>query len=508
MGIQGIVRSTAIQAPLEPQTAPPHLGVRLWGTFFTFPAMLAGLIFAAVYWVCRDRIADPDLWFHLRNAQYVLTNRHFPNFDTYSFTAAGSPWLSFEWLSEIFYYGAFSAWGLQGIFILFTAAMGILLVAVFALCMKEAKDPLAAAIGTIGGALLAMVAFAPRTQTFGWLCFIAIYAILLRFRSSKEGPLWAIPAIFCIWINCHGTWPFGLIVFAIVVGAGLIQRDFGQVAAAPWTKLELKRLLITGLASVAALFVNPFGYRLLMYPVVDMAFRQNLALAYGEEWASVNFHDARGKLVGLILAAIFAMALSSRKRWRIDDALLTLFVLYCGLTHMRFLLLAGIVLPPILAPRLGRLSSYDPRSERRLVNLALLAIVWGGSMLHFPSTTMLDSEISDASPAGAVQFLRTHPQQGHIFNEYGWGGYLEWNLRQVPTFIDTRNDLFEFKGVMKDYIDAIGLNQTEEILDRYQVTYVLYPGNVGLPYLLAKSSRWERIYADEKAVIYRRLPAP
>jgi hypothetical protein len=477
---------------------------RLGRQIFSFRALLAVVLVAKVYWTCREQIADPDIWWHLRNAQYFAANLRFPNIDTYSFTAAGSPWVNHEWLSELFYYAAFRTFGLQGIFVVFASALAVLVVAVFSLCLKQTDDPLAAAIATIFGGLLAMVGFTPRTQHFGWLCFVAIYAILLGFRSKRRGPLWLIPVLFCVWVNCHGSWLIGLFIYVMFVGAGLIRRDIGRLVAAPWSNSELKKLILTGLASVAALAVNPFGYRLLMYPF-DTAFRQNLGVGTVQEWASVDFNDPRGKLVGIVLGAIFAMALIAQRRWRIDDALLTAFVLYCGLTHVRFLLLAGIVLPPILAPHFGRISSYSPEREHRLLNAALLAIAVGVFVIGFPSARMLDAEVSGFFPFRAVEFLRAHPQQGHIFNLFQWGGYLEWNLPQAPTFIDSRSDIFEHKGVLKDYWGIAGLSDSQEILDRYQVSYLLYPPDTALSYFLSKSPQWERIYGDEQALIYRRV---
>jgi hypothetical protein len=487
----------------EREAATSGLGVRLSRVLSSFPALLIGILFAKVYWTCRTSIADPDIWWHLRNAQYLLTHLHFPNLDMYSFTAAGSPWVSHEWLSELFYYGAFSSFGLRGIFVAFASVLAILVVAVFRLCLKEAQDPLAAAVAAIFGGLLAGVGFTPRTQHFGWLCFVGIYAILLRFRSARRAPLWLIPVLFCVWVNCHGTWLIGLAVYTIFVCAGLIRRDIGHLAAAPWSNHELKKLSVTGFASVAVLFANPFGYRLVLYPF-DMIFRQKLNIGTVEEWASVNFDDPRGRLVLLVLGAVFAMALIGGKRWRIDDALLTIFVLYCGLTHMRFLFLAGIVLPPILAPQLGRISSYDARRERRTINSVLLAGVIGVCVFGFPSARMLDNEVADYFPTGAMRYLRAHPQQGHMFNLYQWGGYLEWNLPDAPTFIDSRTDIFEYKGVLNDYLEIVKLNHSQEILDRYGVTYVVYPAGPALPYFLSKSPLWERIYGDGQAVIYHR----
>src|SRR5437764_13117050 len=104
-----------------------------------------------------------------------------------------------------------------------------------------------------------------------------------------------------------------------------------------------------------------------------------------------------------------------------------------------------------------------------------------------------------------MRYLRAHPQQGNMFNLYEWGGYLEWNLPEVRTFIDSRTDIFEYKGVLNDYLNVAKLSEAQEILDRYGVTYVLFFRGTALPYFLSKSSQWERIYSDEQAVIYRRL---
>src|SRR5689334_20226777 len=166
---------------------------RIGRSLSSFPALIIAVLIAKIYWTCRDRIGDPDLWWHFRDARYLIEHLRFPNVDMYSFTAAGAPWANHEWLSEIFYYAVFHALGLTGVFILFVSAVAVLFVAVFSLCRRTTDDPLAAGVATMFGMFLAMVGFTPRAQHFGWLCFIALYAILLRFRSEKCAPLWLIP---------------------------------------------------------------------------------------------------------------------------------------------------------------------------------------------------------------------------------------------------------------------------------------------------------------------------
>ena len=469
----------------------------------SFPIAIAAVLAGKAFWTCRGRIVDTDLWWHLRNGEFILQTHHFPTRDSYSFTAAGSYWVDHSWLPEVLYYASYQTLGLRGIFVVFAAAVAVLSVGIFWLCRKETGDPLAAGIVAIFGSLLAMVGYTPRPQLFGWLCFLGIYGILLQFRRTRRAPLWMIPVLFLLWINCHAGWPFGLAVFGIVLGAGLIQKDVGAMAAAPWTRAELQRLLAVFSASVAALFINPFGYRLILYPF-DLATRQALNLGYGEEWASVNFHDTRGVYVLALLAGIFLLALCARSSWRIDDVLLTAFVVYGGLTHIRLLLPAGIVLPPLLAPKFGKISSYQPGRERYLLNAVVLLAVLGLLTVGFPSEPMLTGQMDRFFPAAAVEYLKAHPAQGNMFNLYEWGGYLEWHLPESSTFIDSRTDIFEYRGVVRDYIDIATLRGSEETLDRYNIGVVLYPADTPLCYLLSKSSRWKRVYADKQAAIYQR----
>ena len=470
---------------------------------FSFPALIGASLIGKGYWTCRGRIADPDFGFHLLNAQHILTLHRVPAVETYSYTAAGSPWIDHAWLPEVLYYLAQHALGWRGVFVVFAASAAALYLGVFLLCRKETDDPLAAGIVTIFGGWLAMVGFTPRTQNIGWLCFLAVYAILLRFRAARRGPLWLVPVLFCLWINCHASWPFGFIVFGVILGVGCIGRDIRQLKAVPWAAPERRKLLAVFAASAAALFINPFGYHLVLLPA-RVALRQQMSVRWVQEYASVDFNDTRGHLVMVVLAAAFLMALLPRKPWRIDDAFLTMLVLYLGLTHVRFLILAGIVLPPILAPQFGKISSYDPAHERRLLNGALLAVVLVVVVWGFPSERFLQAQIKDFFPVGAADYLEAHPQEGNIFNAYEWGGYLEWRLPGVKTFIDTRFDFFEFWSVFQSYLDILTLKNSQALLDRYRVSYLLIPGEVPLSYFLANSALWECIYRDQQAVIYRK----
>lgn len=473
-----------------------------FGWIGSFSFFIASILIAKAVWTCRSRIADPDLWWHLRNAKFTLENHRLPLFDTYTHTVAGSAWIDHSWLSELFFYSAFQHFGLYGIFVVFTLCVVVLSLGMFAMNLHETEDPLAAGLVAIFCGLLAMAAYTPRPQMFGWLCFLGIYSILLRFRKLRHAPLWLIPFFFCLWINCHPGWPYGIVVFVIIGASGLVSSDLGRIAVVPWSASERRQLAVTFVFSCVALLVNPYGYKLLHYPF-DLALREKLTVGLVEEWGSVNFDDPRGIFVFILLAALFLMALSSNRRWRIDEVVLTLFVLYGGLSHIRLLLPAALVLSPVLAPRLGRISSHVPGRERRALNLAFTAVVLAFIIWSVPSQKMLRGQVEAYFPERAVDYLKAHPASGKMFNWYEWGGYLEFNLPGVPTFIDGRTDFFEGKAVLGDYLRIAGLADSEALLRRYEITCALIPRDSPLASLLSASPHWKAIYSDQQSIIFQ-----
>jgi hypothetical protein len=469
----------------------------------TFPAAVGFLLAAGVFATTRGHLAEPDIFWHLRNAQYVSTHLRIVTNDMYSFTVAGLPWVSHEWLSELAYYGAYQALGWQGVTALFCALTMAMVVGVYWLARREGAEPLVAGVAAASGQSMIMVGAGPRMQHFGWLCFIAVYAILQKYRADRRAPLWALPPLFCLWINLHGSWLSGAAVCLVLVLSGLIRRDLGRIESSPWTWIEFKRLAIVGAASVAALFVNPTGYHAVLYPVQVMT-RMPLQQQYIQEWQAANFAGPFGIRMMFALAVVFLIAVMGKKHWRADEVLLAMFVLYFGLVHERLLILTGIVLPVILARHITIPTAYDPSHERRKLNFAVCCASILAIVVLFPSSARLQSEINKDYPAAATAYIRSHRLTGRIFNNYQWGGYLEWFLPEQKTFIDGRGDIFEFHGVLKDYLDATSLHQSKEILDRYRIDYVLIETDSALAYLLDNTSGWRRTYKDDQSVIFKR----
>src|ERR1035437_6942561 len=88
------------------------------GRLLSFPAVLSASLAYLIFLLSRRNIDDSDLWWHLRNAQYLLVTGHLPVVDSYSHTAPGAAVHPFEWLAELPYYLAYKWAGLSAVFLL------------------------------------------------------------------------------------------------------------------------------------------------------------------------------------------------------------------------------------------------------------------------------------------------------------------------------------------------------------------------------------------------------
>lgn len=470
----------------------------------TFPAALASLLALTVFVTARDGLSDPDIWWHLRNAEYLLSNLRLPRFDTLSFTVIGHPWINHEWLAEIPYYLAWREFGLVGIKTFSLVLLESIFLGLLYLCWKISGNIKASVVVCIFAVMLGSVSFGPRTLLFGYDYLLLLLVILQRFRALGKAPLWALPPLFCLWINTHGSWSLGIVTFGIFIAAGLVEGQWGRLEATRWSPSQLRRLGAAMVASVGALFINPYGYHLVLYPF-DLAFRQKLNVAHVAEWVSVDFHDARGKLALILVVALLLGALLSAHQWKLHELALVLFGLYSGLTYIRFLFLVAIFAAPLLAKFLDFIPPYRPEIDKPLANAMIMAAVLGFLIGGFPTTASLERSVDHDYPAEVLPYLQAHPPKGPMVNYYLWGGYLEWNKRDIPVFVDSRVDIFEYAGVFRDYIDLLGLASPEAILNKYNIQYVLFPPNEALTYVLRHDPRWKEVYTGKISVMFERL---
>ena len=284
----------------------------------SFPALLVVALAASIFVLDSGSIADPDIWWHLRNAEMLVNHHPLVRQDIYSFTAQGARWLNEAWLAEIPFYVGWRLMDVRGLYLVMLLEIEAILLGLFRLAYVTSRNLKASFLVTSLAVWLATVSFGPRTLLAGWICLVAELLIFTKFRQGDDRA-WLLPPLFMIWINLHGSWFIGMVLFGVFFASGLVQGSWGRLDAVRWTPQQLKKLSVVGALSLGSLFVNPFGYRLIFYPL-NFAFCQRLNVSHVDEWLSLDFHGVRGKILfGMIDAQ--PLAGSHRKtRWRLDDS--------------------------------------------------------------------------------------------------------------------------------------------------------------------------------------------
>jgi len=457
------------------------------------------VIVLLIFGFSAQRLVEPDIWYHLRNGQQIWEYHSFPNVDTYTFGAAGLPWLDYEWLSEVVYFLGFKAWALRGILMVYFGLLALIYAGVYYRACSAGTDYASALLVTLLAVLLAAVSIGPRMLLFGWLCMVGLLLVLDHFQRTGKG-LWLLPVLFALWINLHGSWVFGIVVLALTITSGLVEGEWGLVVAHRWTSTELKTLALVFASSVAALFVNPFGFKLVLYPFVS----QLKFIRYIQEWLPVDFSKGSGKLALISVLALLVAALFSRRRWRLDEVLLIIFALWMGLSHARFLFFLGLIMVPILAPRLELFPSSGPEHNRPWLNAGILAAMAAWLIFSFPTQVELQQDVNAKFPAAALEFMQRQHIGGRGLNQDWWGGYMEWQTPALKPFTDTRDDIFADNGTFNDYLSAVEIRQPFEVLDKYRIDYALLEPNQPLVYVLNRSPEWRTVYSDKVAVLLAR----
>ncbi len=457
-----------------------------------------------MFGLARLNLPDPDAWSHLATGEHILATGTWPTTDSYSFTAHGSDWIEYEWLSQVVMALAARTAGLRGLAALvigFAITVMLLLYYYAYLRSGNAKAAFAAC------ALLLPAAagfFRLRPQLLGYSFLLITLICLEHFRQGRRKAVWILPGLFLLWVNTHATFVFGLMAMGLYWVSGLASFRVGGLRAERWTAVQRRHLAVVSLLCLLALTVTPYGTRLAASPLL-VILHSPIGLTRITEYQPISAYAPLLKLfLGLLLALLLAQVLF-RPTYRPEEMGLLLLAAYLASAHTRFLLLFVLILTPLLAALLARwIPAYQAAKERYALNTALIVLVAVGLVKSFPSNQELHGAIGEYYPQRAVEYLRQNPVAGPMFNEYGWGGYVIWSLGGgQKVFIDGRSQLYEENGVFADYLRITHLDrETLVLLRKYGIEACLIERKTALATFLRALPDWEPVYEDPLSILF------
>jgi hypothetical protein len=436
--------------------------------------------------------SDGDACMHWRVGEWMLQHRQIIRTNVFSYTMAGEPVISKEWLSEIIFAAAGHVAGLYGLAVVAALVIATTFALLHRQLLREGSDLL------IATGITMLAAWAASTH---WLARPHVFSFLMLFwwnDALRRGRLALLPVLTVLWVNLHG----GFLAGFLVLGAYWL----GAVVERRWDRL--RTLTGVGALCVIASFLNPSGYKLHLH---NLAFlRSDYLTGWLAEYSSANFHSA-GSLGFLAwLALIFVTLVVRRPRVTVADGLVLVSWTYYALYAGRNIPLLVIVSAPVLAPAWSPVRWRELSARLQKINdaskgwpVALAAAV--AFVVFVPHPTEMPAE---RWPVKAVEFIRQHPEQfaGHMFNQYMWGGYLMEYLPEHKTFVDGRTDFFG-EGVIREFSDTTALRPNwQESLEKCRVQWTLMPSDHRLNLALALvQPPWSCVYTDEVAAIWRKV---
>jgi hypothetical protein len=430
-------------------------------------------------------LGDTDIWWHLADARYVTQTHHFIHTDPYSFTLNGQSWVNPEWLSEMPFWFGYQAFGLIGIS--YATFLGIAANVLFLYWRNylKAGNPGVALWTAALGFFLMSVNTNARTILFAYIALTAELAILEAAERGNKRLLWLLPPIFCIWINLHGSWIIGIFLLCVYILSGWFRVELGLLQQPAFPPADRKRLLSVLASSVLVLLINPYGWRLIWNPF-DMALNQTLNIDNVQEWQPLNLAWLGGKAALLaIVLMVIANAVRGRK-WQVYELAFVFFAWYAAFDHARFTFLAAVLTTPILAKDLTR--SFFPEFTQKTIPAFNLLIAAGCIFVvawFLKPSTKLDERMATDWP---LQTIASIQPNWRTLNQEHLGGLMDFNGK--PSFIDTRWDIFEHHGEMKDFINILRLHDSLDLLDKYRIDHVLVRQDESLSYLLEHTRGW------------------
>ena len=490
---------------------------------FTLPWLMAAIAFVIVF--CAPGFTDPDFYWHLKTGELIAQTGAIPTTDPFSFTYAGKPWVTHEWLTEVLFYWTASAGGFGALRLLPALAAAVNFMLLYAIARRLAGKELLAALATACFFIPLMPSFTLRPQIFTFLCFTTYLLVLVDFKYFRSTRLlWLLPVLMLAWVNLHGAFMLGIALLAAFMVCEWGNRWLFPVRHSRSSQ-RLGLLAAVLAATVAATLVNPQGLRLLLYPFETVAMEASKGLI--AEWHSPDFHEL---LPRVSLAGIFAWFIATAYAGRkpdLTEILLPLLLIVAGLSAWRHLPLMAIVLltffcamlrhvrpSEILARafwRRRRASASDGKQVTRTQAGLVHLFVLGGVVLAALAgavKTEREGETSKFVASGAASFLLAQDVHGRLLNDYDLGGYLIWRLWPLhKVFIDGRADLYGDDFLKAYFRVDKAAEGWEKTIDGYAIDIVVFSRNAPLRQLLLASGKFREAYADAyHAVLLRDVP--
>jgi hypothetical protein len=452
---------------------------------------------------------DGDLPRHLLFGKIILAERQIPAVEPLIYPYENRPYVSHEWLSQVIYQAVYSVSGLPGLVLLAATLLSSTFLITYSYLVKRLSLRLPVLFIVAWGAFATSLNWAIRPHLFSML-LLAIWLVWAdRLRRGEEISIWRFPLLMLVWSNLHGVFIAGILaLFAFAAGWAM---DY--LFARSESLKTGKRLWLALILSIVASVMNPGGAGSWI-SILGFVNNQYL-MSRMVEANPPNFQLPEMRIIFLLL--VFSIFLLAVKRPKLSSGQGFLLAGFSAMSLMAFrnIHLYGIVAPFVLTEAFVDLRSIPIISRLEVTLAGIEDKITGAFYPVFTvlvlSALVITSPISKAIyqfepqtfPVDAVNWLKSNPQTGHMFNDLNWGGYLELNLHpQQKTFVDSVADVTGEVTMDYETILTIG-NGWESLLNEYDIEWTIIKTDSPLANVLINNQQWKILYQDKTSVVLK-----
>jgi hypothetical protein len=489
-----------------------------------------------------------DIWFHIKNGEFILQNHYIPHKDVFLFSSRFLPdyhFTNYEWLFGVVSFVIFKYFKIDGIHAFRTIIILAAFSVVYASSLKAWTKQNRGIAGLVAITLV-FIAFAasfsrfePRPQIISALC-LALFSLLLTGKTSKYTP-WIIFVISIIWANCHIEILAGLVFIILMIGdksiTGFLAKKAGSADEDEPGSLKFTLYSLAG--AVAGFLLSPTA-RGGLFQLADYYSRKDI-LAYSAELTPLEhyFTSPYGILLIFGILSFIAVAFFDIKKL----SHLILFIPFGVLPffNSRHVLAASMVITPIIVGNFAVvvpmfLSKMTPKWNRvsriclLLIFPILIIFFWNIFIVPKPKPLVMAAEESNLAritqnpgspyPDGAIRFLNRKGIKGNMFCPFHWGNFIIFyenpytpkpgsrDAISGKPFIDGMLQTYNNK-LLLDYMSLLRGENRDKIISDYSINLFLLPypqspddSFLGLGEYLKNSGEWSLIYWDDASYIY------
>jgi hypothetical protein len=474
-------------------------------------ALLIAMLCAAPALICFRGgagacVSDPDLGWHLRTGEWIMQHHSVPRVDIYSRFGAGKPWQAYSWLFEIVLVKLYRWFGLDGVMVYMGVMLTAIAAALYRLISRLQPDFTKSMMLTMATLTAISRLYTPRPWLFTILFFIIEIDIVMEARrtGSSRKLLW-LPPIFALWANVHIQFINGLMVLGVAACEPVLARWWKPSIS----RLSARSLWLTLPACIVAACVNPYGAGI--YKIAHDLAAQPGVLNTVSEMHALPFRSIMDFFLLFLALAAVGLMFRFHRVFPFETLMLAMAFLL-SFRSQRDIWFLAIIAAVIVAENLpSRPVSKKPQRDAlwtlplSLAATSLLVLI--SAFATQIRNDKLEGKLAEQMPVKAVEIVRERQYSGALYNTYGWGGFLIWNLRQ-PVSIDGRAAFYGDERIDRSMKTWNGGPDWSTDPDLKSAGLVIAPVDAALAQLLRMDPRFELAYQDKIAAVFVARSAP